>query len=231
MILAMHQPNLLPWIGYFHKMAQSDVFVLLDAVQVPRGRSYATRTKIKTPDGAKWLTMPVSRRGMSAYNEQPLMPIDRWMTSFWETIRHNYARAKYWNYRGFEGVFRFAATTHYDLATFNTDFILWAREVLEIETEIMRQSEMPGRPSKALAPVYYCNYCNCDTFRYDTYLSGNGARNYNNSTVFDTFNIKLVYQEFKCPSYQQLWKQFQPNLSILDLIFNLGPMAGEVIRS
>ena len=66
MILSMHQPNLLPWIGYFHKMAQSDVFVLLDVVQVPRGRSYATRTKIKTPDGAKWLTMPTKRRGMSA---------------------------------------------------------------------------------------------------------------------------------------------------------------------
>ena len=231
MILSMHQPNMLPWIGYFHKMAQSDVFVLLDVAQVPRGRSYATRTKIKTPDGPAWLTMPTKRRGMLAYNEQPLMPIDRWLTSFWETIRHNYARAPYWNYGEFESELKYAAINKFTLAEFNIELIMWAREELEIETEIVRQSGMPGRPTKTLAPIYYCKTCGCDTFRYDTYLSGNGARNYNSSSILDAFNIKLVYQEFQCPTYSQLWKTFQPNLSILDLIFNLGPMAGEMVHS
>ena len=226
MILALHQPNLLPWIGYFHKMAQADVFVLLDASQVPRGRSYATRTKINTPKGPTWLTMPTKRKGMSAYNEQPLMPLDQWLTSFWETIRHNYARAKYWNYAGFEDVFRFAATTHYDLANFNIDFILWAREVLEIQATITLQSDLSCRPEKAMAPIYYCRQSGCDT-----YLSGNGAREYNNPSTFNVFNVQLIYQEFKCPTYSQLWQTFQPNLSILDLIFNTGPMAKEIIRS
>jgi hypothetical protein len=207
-------------------MAHSDVFILLDATQVPRGRSYATRTKIKTPDGAKWLTMPVKHRGMLAYNEQPLMPIDRWLPTFWETIRHNYARAKYWNYADFEDVFRFAATTHYDLANFNIDFILWAREVLEIEATITLQSDLSCRPEKTMAPVYYCRQAGCDT-----YLSGNGAEDYNSLVIFETFDVELRYQEFQCPTYSQLWQKFQPNLSILDLIFNLGPMASEIVHS
>jgi hypothetical protein len=231
MILAMHQPNLLPWIGYFHKMAQSDVFVLLDAVQVPRGRSYATRTKIKTPDGAKWLTMPTKHRGKWAYNEQPLMPIDKWLPTFWSTLRHNYARAKHWDYGSFYEVFSDAVYSSWTLAELNTRLILWAKDILEIKTEMVRQSEMPGRPSRALAPIYYCKFCECDTFRYDTYLSGNGARNYNAQPIFDMFNINLLYQEFQCPTYSQLWKTFQPNLSILDLIFNLGPTAKEIVHS
>ena len=226
MILAMHQPNLLPWIGYFHKMAQSDVFVLLDAAQVPQGRSYATRTKINTPKGPTWLTMPVKRKGMLAYNEQPLMPVDRWLTSFWETIRHNYAKADYWNYHDFEGVLNDAVDASHTLAEFNTRLILWAREALEIETIMPNQSDLSSRPDKTMATVFYCHQFGCDT-----YLSGNGAREYNNPSTFNVFNVQLIYQEFKCPTYSQLWQTFQPNLSILDLIFNMGPTAGEIIHS
>ena len=58
--LAVHQPNYLPWLGWFHKLAAADVFVYLDAVQFPRGRSFAARNRIKTPNGVAWLTVPVS---------------------------------------------------------------------------------------------------------------------------------------------------------------------------
>ena len=226
MILSMHQPNLLPWVGYFHKMAQSDVFILLDAVQVPRGRSYATRTKIKTPDGAKWLTMPVKRRGLVPYNEQPLMPPDQWLTSFWETLRHNYVRAPYWNCGDFERIFHIAIDTCHTLAAFNTNLIKWARDYLEIESLIFNQSHIPARPNKTMAPIYYCRTLGCDT-----YLSGNGAKDYNSLVIFETFDVELRYQEFQCPVYSQLWQKFQPNLSILDLIFNLGPTAAEIVHS
>ena len=226
MILAMHQPNFLPWIGYFHKMAHSDVFVLLDAAQVPRGRSYATRTKIKTPQGAQWLTMPVKRKGLVPYNEQPLMPVDQWLTGLWEKLRHNYAQAPHWNYGEFEDALNYAATTCYTLAEFNTELILWAKELLEIETLSVHQSGLPSRPNKTLAPVLYCK-----TFGCDTYLSGNGAKDYNSLVVFETFDVELQYQEFQCPTYSQLWQTFKPNLSILDLLFNLGPMAKEIVHS
>ena len=71
--MAMHQPNYVPWLGYFHKLASADWFVHLDAVQFPRGQSFAARNRIKTPNGAAWLTVPVSRPhgrdGRVAYDE------------------------------------------------------------------------------------------------------------------------------------------------------------------
>ena len=226
MILSMHQPNLLPWVGYFHKMAQSDVFVLLDAVQVPRGRSYATRTKIKTAQGQRWLTMPVKRRGLVPYNEQPLMPPDQWLTSFWETLRHNYVRAPYWNYCNFERWLNSAATNCITLAEFNIELIKWALESLKMDKFMPLQSAWSTHPETTLAPVYYCKRFECDT-----YLSGNGAKDYNSLVIFETFDVELRYQEFQCPVYSQLWQKFQPNLSILDLIFNLGPTAAEIVHS
>jgi hypothetical protein len=226
MILSMHQPNFLPWIGYFHKMAHSDVFVLLDVAQIPRGRSYATRTKIKTPQGAKWLTLPVKRRGLVAYNEQPLQPIDRWLPTMLETLRHNYTKAKYWDYGNFTDTFKEVADYSWTLAQLNTGLIAWAMGVLEIETEIKFQSDLPARPNKTVAPVYFCKSFDCDT-----YLSGNGARDYNSLVVFETFNVEITYQEFQCPTYSQLWQTFKPNLSILDLLFNLGPTAKEIVHS
>jgi len=146
MILALHQPNLLPWIGFFHKMAQADVFVLLDAAQVPRGRSYATRTKIKTPKGAEWLTMPTKRRGLYAYNEQPLMPIDRWLPTLLNTLRHNYARADHWDYGNFTEVFTDFAYNSWTLAELNTRMIGWMVGLLEIDTRVINQSDHPAQP-------------------------------------------------------------------------------------
>ncbi|MBB6215358.1 hypothetical protein HNQ80_001447 [Anaerosolibacter carboniphilus] len=65
MKLAVHQPNYLPWPGYFSKIAQCDIFVILDMVQFPRGSSVANRNLIKTPDGPQILTVPVKRKGLS----------------------------------------------------------------------------------------------------------------------------------------------------------------------
>ncbi len=59
--MAMHQPNYVPWLGYFHKLARCDMFVHLDTVQFPRGQSFGARNRIKTPNGVAWLTVPVAR--------------------------------------------------------------------------------------------------------------------------------------------------------------------------
>ncbi|MBD3224736.1 MAG: hypothetical protein GF313_08400, partial [Caldithrix sp.] len=72
-LMAMHQANYLPWIGYFYKMMQSDVFVYLDNVQYPRGQSFAARNRIKTPNGPSYLTVPISlpkgQKGKASYRE------------------------------------------------------------------------------------------------------------------------------------------------------------------
>ncbi len=94
--VAVHQPNYIPWPGYFHKLAACDVFVYLDAVQYPRGQSFGPRNRIKTPNGVVFLTVPVSvpkgRKGKASYLEVGLAD-DRWQRKHLATIEQSYGRA------------------------------------------------------------------------------------------------------------------------------------------
>ena len=97
---AVHQPNYVPWLGYFHKLAAADVFVYLDAVQFPRGQSFAARNRIKTPNGVAWLTVPVSvpkgREGKATYREVELVE-PRWRDKHVKTVEQSYGRAPYFD--------------------------------------------------------------------------------------------------------------------------------------
>lgn len=216
--LAMHQPNFLPWIGYFHKMASVGCFVLLDCVQVPQGRSYATRTKIKTPDGERWLSIPKLHSGKKIYKEQQLPPDMRWGNRILETIKHNYARAPFWDYNDFSDWYVEALYNSISLADFNTKLIQWARMALELKTVLVQQSAAGVSVDKEYLGASFCR-----AYGYDVYFSGNGARDYNDDDVLQQEGVRLEYQEFTCPIYPQLWGEFIPNLSIIDLIFNNGP--------
>lgn len=225
--LAMHQPNWLPWIGFFHKMDQADVFVLMDDTQVPQGRSFASRTRIKIPTGERsaWLTVPLKRDGLRTYNGQSLLPVGQWMGRVWGGIYHNYKSAPYWNYGGFESEFTKATNLCHSLAGLNIWMINWAREVLGIETQLVNQSSTGVHVNKYELPARLCKALDCGA-----YLSGNGARKYNDRAAFDIYKVKLEYQEYEPAEYPQLWGEFVPNLSIIDLIFNCGPDAGKVLR-
>ena len=225
-ILAMHQPNWLPWIGYFHKMARSDVFVLLDNVQVPRGRSYASRTRIKTPNGPRWLTLPLPHRGTRHYRTQPLLEQGHWLDDITGMLYHNYARAPYWDYAGFSTELEWAANNCATLAELNGCLIGWAAEALNIDAGIMLQSELSNRRGllKENLPAWLCKQMKCDV-----YLSGQGARCYNQPHRFRTADVELRYQRFDCPEYPQPWGEFVPNLSVVDFIFNCGPEAGAIL--
>jgi len=217
----MHQPNFLPWVGFFHKMMMADVFVVLDKVQVPQGRSWASRTKVKSSKGWEWMTIPLARDGKQSYRDQVLRPAEEWADKIWRTIRWNYGAAPYWNYLEFDKWFEDAA--HWSsLADFNSCLIIWAMHALRIRTRLHFQGmEQPKEEN----PLYLCELYNCPT-----YLSGQGAKKYNQPDRFKERGIKLAYQEFECPEYPQLWGEFIPNLSILDLIFNCGPDAGDILR-
>lgn len=223
-VLAMHQPNLLPWIGFFHKMAQADVFVILDNAQVPQGRSYASRTRIKTSDGVQRLTLPIPRKGTNVYKYQALLPKDQWMDKIWRTIKQNYTKGSGWTYTDFYQYLSYAADTHHSLAAFNEYLIHWARSALNISTQMVRQSDRGVMSDKMTLPARLCKSLECDT-----YLSGSGARAYNDPDIFKAFGVELTYQQFECPEYPQLWGEFVPNLSIIDLIFNCGAEAGEIL--
>ena len=225
--VAVHQPNYLPWPGYFHKLAGCDVFVYLDAVQYPRGQSFAPRNRIKTPNGTVFLTVPVSvpkgRKGKATYLEVELAD-DRWRKKHLASVEQSYRRAPH-----FEEIFPLyereveAGQTFVDL---NIGLIDAFAAYLGIETRRVRLSELLdsfGQKTQLIVDV-------CEALGGTTYLSGTGGgRDYNDEALLREHGIELRYDEFQPPEYPQLWGDFEPGLSILDLLFNCGPASRELV--
>ncbi len=225
--LAIHQPNYVPWPGYFHKIARSDLFVYLDAVQYPRGQSFAPRNRIKTPNGVVFLTIPVSvpkgRKGKASYLEVEFAD-DRWREKHLKTVEQSYRRASY-----FDQVFalyRSEREARERFVELNIGLIEAFCSYLGIETPRVRLSEtVPsfGERTQLIVDV-------CRALDATAYLSGTGGgRDYNDEALLNAHGIDLRYDDFAYPEYRQLWGDFEPNLSVVDLLFNCGRASRAVL--
>ena len=223
MIAALHQPNFLPWLGFFHKIHQADVLVLLDDVQLTK--EWCARNRIKTPQGVQWLIMPY-RHGKSKlidyrYHDTYTLSGERWFKKLWGPIYHAYRRAPYYDLYGNSLHDILAAGGGRALADINEDLIIWAASALGIDTPTVRQSELNITADRWDLPIQICKAIGADA-----YLSGQGARNYNRPDLFEAAGIELRYQEFTHPAYYpQLWGEFEPGMAVIDLLFNCGASA------
>jgi hypothetical protein len=217
---AIHQPNYVPWPGYFHKLAAADAFVYLDAVQYPRGQSFAARNRIKTPNGVTYLTVPVSvpkgSEGKASYLEVDFAD-DKWRKKHLATVEQSYARAPH-----FDEVFRLYSQ-HVEsaetLVGLNIALIEAFASYLGIDTRRVRLSELLpsfGQKTDLIVDV-------ARALDASAYLSGSGGgREYTDEAVLREHGIDLRFDEFEYPRYEQLWGEFEPNLSVLDVLFNCG---------
>jgi hypothetical protein len=143
MIVAIHQPNFLPWLGYFYKIAKCDVFVLLDNVQYVKN-SFINRNKIKTPQGAQWLTVPVKTKGRfgQLIKDVEINNTVDWRKRHLRTLEMNYKRAKYFEpvFRGVEAIY--FARDWQNLCELNIEILKWVVSILGIEKKLMRASEL-----------------------------------------------------------------------------------------
>lgn len=225
--VAMHQPNYIPWPGYFHKLSRADVFVYLDAAQYPRGQSFAPRNRVKTPNGVVYLTIPVSvpkgREGKVSYLEVDFAD-HRWKSKHLKTIEQSYRRAPY-----FAEVFALYSRELEPERTFaelNMGLIEACIAYLGIETPRVRLSEtVPSFGEKTRLIIDLCR-----ALDVTTYLSGSGGgRQYNDEALLNEHGISLEYDHFEYPEHPQLWGSFEPNLSVLDLLFNCGRASRELV--
>lgn len=218
--MAMHQANYIPWIGYFYKMAHCDVFVYLDDVQYPRGKSFSARNRIKTPQGAKFLTIPVTKtggkEGKVLYRDVQFAD-NEWQEKHKKTLELNYKKAPY-----FDEVFSMYCLEidrSTSLLELNIHLIEAIAEYLKISTQRVKLSDVLltfGQKTDLIIDI-------CNALEADIYLSGTGGgKVYNDEEKLSENGIKLIYNEFNHPVYPQLWEGFTPNLSILDLLFNCG---------
>ena len=225
--VAIHQPNYIPWPGYFHKLAAADVFVLLDAVQYPRGRSFAARNRIKTPNGVAYLTIPVSvpkgHEGKATYLDVELAD-PRWKEKHLRTIEGSYRRAPH-----FDEVYELyihELEPERAFAEVTVALIDTIAAYLGIETRRVRLSELLasfGQKTDLIVDV-------CRALDASTYLSGTGGgRDYNDEELLRAHGIDLRYDEYEPPVYRQLWGDFEPRLSVLDLLFNCGRASRDLV--
>jgi len=219
MIVAIHQPNYLPWVGYFNKMARSDVFVMFDDVQLIRGKSFVTRNRVKTANDVQWLTVPVKEKGeLRLIKDVPIVQDGKWQQKHWRTIQLSYKKAPYFD--RYEGKLSQIYDAHWEnLSELNVTLIKLIKDLIGIKTTLVLSSEMNiegGGTEKIISIV--------KELKADKYITGEGmgSQRYINEEDFKKNNIELVYQQFEHPVYHQLWGDFVSNLSIIDLLFNEG---------
>jgi len=214
--LAVHQPNYLPWPGYFSKMAQCDIFVILDTVQFPRGCSVANRNLIKTPHGPQMLTIPVKRKDQSLQRYDEVLVLPGWKKKHLKALKLNYAKAPC-----FAEIFPRLESLEDSEYLFNINyaFIKLVYDFIKLETKLVFLSSLPQfahlHKNELITAL-------CRHFSAHTYLSGIGGKAYNQPEIFEKHGLKLEYLNYQPITYPQQWGSFIPNLSIVDMLFNCG---------
>lgn len=223
----MHQPNYLPWLGLFGKVALADTFIIYDTAQYT-ANSVINRNKVRTPNGWCYLTVPVNRRYYESRIMDVPMPDDRkWQEVHWKTISQNYAKTAF--FREYQAFFQSLYQDKLEyLWQLNEKILLFLLECLGIKVEVLKASQLRVSPElKKTDAIIAC----MKSAGAGVYLSGPSGRAYLEPEKFLQNNIGLKFFKFQHPVYQQRYPGFEPNLSAIDLLFMMGPKAGEIIRS
>jgi hypothetical protein len=222
MIVAIHQPNFFPWLGYFHKMACADVFVLLDNVQLPKtGGSWANHVKVLIGGQPQWITCPILRgSGTQTIQEVRADEKQRWRTKIWRTLEQNYRKAPFWEEES-SWVHELIMNPDDRLASYNDRAIAEIRDRLGIRTRLTLASALPQSDKQSTALLCAIT----TTLGGTSYLAGDGAAGYQEDEEFARHGLRVTHVGFQHPQYAQLGAAFQPGLSVLDAILNIGSSA------
>lgn len=218
MKVAVHQPNYIPWLGYFAKLASADVFIFLDDVQLPQGRSYVHRSRVHAPPDGVWLSAPIRREERQLIRDVRFADED-WRRKHQATLFHTYRKAPF-----FAAVMPLVETIYgfptESLAPFNMNAV----------TLIAGHLGLPCRFE--LSSAYGVAQSSDDRLIElvkavggDTYVSGAGGQNYQHPEKFAAAGLELCVRAYKPRPYPQHQGGFVSGLSVLDALFNLGPGA------
>jgi hypothetical protein len=217
MIVSIHQPAYLPWLGYFDKIAKSDLFLYLDTVQFQKG-SFQNRNKIRSKDGWIWQTVPVQTKGKhyeQTLAELPINTQQNWQAKHWGAITQNYRKAPF-SAQWLPRLEPFYHTPYDRLSDLCWDMMVVFLDALEITTPVQKTSAMgamEGAKSDLVLSL-------CQAVNAQTYFSGSQGRGYLDEKTFADAGIGVTYQDYAHPSYTQAYPGFEPYMGIIDLLMN-----------
>jgi hypothetical protein len=218
MIVAGHQPNYLPWLGFFDKIKRSDLFIIEDNVQFEQ-QGFTNRNRILTADGVKWLSVPIEHtKKQLLINEIRIANKSEpdWKSRHWLTLKFNYCKAPYW--RDFSGFFEDTYQREWALLiNLNMHLIRGIMGFLGIETPLVMSSSLGAKGKKSDLIVAQCKAVGADV-----QLAGEGGKGYIDEELFKSAGVELVFQDFTHPVYNQTQEGFTPNLSVVDYLFCTG---------
>ncbi len=211
MIVTIHQPDFLPWLGFFDRWQKSDLFIVLDDVQFLR-RGWHHRDKIKAPNGVQWLTVPIIKKGRyhQLINEVEIDNKDNWRQKHLKTLKFSYSKAPNVE-RIFNCIGKIYGLKHKLLIDFNMDLLKFCADILEIKTSVVLAStfNVKSKSSQRLVELV-------KTVGGDTYLTGSASKAYLDENEFKEAGIEVNWQEFNHPVYPQLYNGFEKRLSVID---------------
>ena len=217
MIVAVHQPQYLPWLGYFDKIRRADVFCYLDCVQYKKN-DWQNRNRIKTAQGWQWLTVPVRFQFPEKINEVKINRSVNWRKKHLQAMVTNYRRSPFFDHyiEMFEQIYE---NDWESIAELNIHVIERLKAALGLdEKPAIRSSSLELRddPTDRLIDI-------CKELKADTYLSGQDGIKYMDLGRFQDNGIAVIIQDFKHPVYPQMFDGFESNMSVVDMLFNCGP--------
>ena len=225
MILSTYQPYFAPFPAFFYKAHFSDIFVLLDTVQFPRGTTWVSRNRFKNDQGTLWLTIPVWKKGLGLQNvaDVRICHEGQWARKHLASLEHAYGNAPF--FREHVDFMRQVFATRFDrLVDLNLALIRYLIRHLAVETKLVLLSETGISQSGTGLLLEICRH-----FGASTYLAQRSASKYLDESAFQKAGIQLQFFSPPSPIYPQLWGDFIPNLSTFDLVFNCGPKARDVL--
>lgn len=223
--IAIIQSNYIPWKGYFDLINQVDEFILRDDVQYTK-QDWRNRNKIKTPTGLKWLTIPVGNGSQRI--QDTIIRDPTWGRKHWHSIVPNYSQSRHFHtYREFFEDLYLDSKEQF-LSQVNYHFLTAICQILGINTKITWSTDYQLLATGKTEGVIEL----CQQAGATAYLSGPTAKAYIDEGQFRQAGISLQYMDYSgYPEYDQLFPPFEHTVSIIDLIFNVGPEAPQYLKN
>lgn len=230
MIVSIMQPAYIPWLGYFDRVFKSDLHIVLDDVAMDNSSrtKFTNRNKIRTPKGWSWLTVPlrsVTRSHEKLIIDREISTSTNWSEKHLKTLKSNYSHSNFYS-RYSEYFENFYQQEWVFLAPMLRESTRYLMKELGIHTPHMRSSELSLKSKKADLILDLCIEVGAST-----YLSGPFGRDYLDERAFEKAGIGLKYHDYMHPCYEQRFGGFQPNMSVIDLLFNHGERSLEILAS